>query len=293
MELQVVHLRVNDAATGKPTPVRLRLTDAQGRYYAPLGRLPDLEAIREANPYHGGSVVLAGKAYAYISGACEALLPAGTIHVEISKGPRYQAITQAVDRPAGKLALRFEMKPIADSPLADFALADLFVRLVAEQTDEGELRLIDDYSGEGIAAECAGCKVQVGTYNQGGELGSLVLFNTHRIVYPLRLDQPGFSHYRLEDWIHQAQRKNGRAFFVGERNKRLDGDLPRGVDAVLIGADAAMEPGFCTVAVAGSGRADSTSAIGDAYCLWPKSSGLLEAIKSGTVQLASCRPSAR
>src|SRR5687767_12303982 len=35
MSLQTVHLRVNDAATGRPTPVRLRVTNAAGTYYAP------------------------------------------------------------------------------------------------------------------------------------------------------------------------------------------------------------------------------------------------------------------
>ena len=34
-----VHLRIADPATKKPLPVRLRVTDVSGRYYAPLGRL--------------------------------------------------------------------------------------------------------------------------------------------------------------------------------------------------------------------------------------------------------------
>src|SRR5439155_20878290 len=37
MSLQTVHLRINDAATGQPTPVRLRVTDLGGTYYAPFG----------------------------------------------------------------------------------------------------------------------------------------------------------------------------------------------------------------------------------------------------------------
>ena len=36
-----VHVRVNDAATGQPTPVRIRFTDAEGDYFAPFGRLAD------------------------------------------------------------------------------------------------------------------------------------------------------------------------------------------------------------------------------------------------------------
>ena len=39
-KLQTVHVRVNDA-TGQPTPVRVRFTDDDGVYYAPLGRLTD------------------------------------------------------------------------------------------------------------------------------------------------------------------------------------------------------------------------------------------------------------
>jgi hypothetical protein len=34
-----VHLRVNDAATGQPTPVRLRISGPDGQTFAPLGRL--------------------------------------------------------------------------------------------------------------------------------------------------------------------------------------------------------------------------------------------------------------
>jgi hypothetical protein len=33
-----VHVRINDSSTGKPTPVRLRITDGAGVYHPPLGR---------------------------------------------------------------------------------------------------------------------------------------------------------------------------------------------------------------------------------------------------------------
>ena len=41
MSLQQVHLRINDAATGQPTPVRLGITDADGTHYASSGRLTE------------------------------------------------------------------------------------------------------------------------------------------------------------------------------------------------------------------------------------------------------------
>ena len=296
MDLQVVHLRVNDAATGKPTPVRIRLTDATGRYYAPLGRLPSAEAILKANPFHGGNIVLDGKAYAYIDGACEVLLPAGPIRAEISKGPRYQPIDQTVERLAGKMALRFAITKLGD--LQGMVWADLFTRnlspkaaalagaaeglgyvhLTAEQTNRGDMILIDDFSGEGFA-ECKGdCNVQVGTFNQGGELGSLVLLNAHRVVYPLRLDQPGFEAYTLHDWCHQAHRKKGVVIalvaeldcievlpnlLLGDVDGLLDTGQVGDATAISTVCDALNALEFLFLPMSGSGRSSWTTAIGE------------------------------
>jgi hypothetical protein len=103
-----VHVRVNDAATGQPTPCRIRFTDAAGRYYAPLGRLTKF-AMGD-NEDVGGNVCYLGKEYAYIDGQCEILLPAGKVLVEISKGPEYRPVCQEIDYVAGKLALRFTLE---------------------------------------------------------------------------------------------------------------------------------------------------------------------------------------
>ena len=42
--LQTVHVRVNDAGTGQPTPCRVRFTGPDGTYYAPFGRLTEFAA---------------------------------------------------------------------------------------------------------------------------------------------------------------------------------------------------------------------------------------------------------
>src|SRR5205085_758039 len=82
-KLQTVHVRVNDAATGQPTPVRIRFTDASGCYYPPFGRLPESHiGLVECE----GSVLIDGRAYAYIDGTCEINLPPGPIRVEVHKG---------------------------------------------------------------------------------------------------------------------------------------------------------------------------------------------------------------
>ena len=92
--LHTVHVRVNDAATGQPTPVRLRVTDAQGTYYAPLGRLTKFAL--GANEDVGGNVLVAGLPHAYIDGDCEIRLPAGPLFIEISKGPEYQTLRREI-----------------------------------------------------------------------------------------------------------------------------------------------------------------------------------------------------
>lgn len=301
MSLQVVHLRINDASTRQPTPVRLRLTDEVGRYYAPLGRLLNAEAIHRANPFHGGNVLVDGEEFAYIPGACEVLLPAGPIRVQVCKGPRFVPLDEIVERPAGKMAYRFEIQERSDWPWRDWKLADLLVRnlspkaaalmgaaegldlvhLVAEQSVTGEVLLLDDYSGEGLAAELAGCEVQVGTLNHGGKAGDLVLFNTHRIVFPLRLDAPGFEHYGLVDWLHQAQRKAGMAFYLdGTRAGPLPTEVTKGLNGTLVTQAQTAWDGR----IPASGRLDWTRPLGLHRCRWPRGQTLAQALRSGLVQ---------
>ncbi|MBI1829895.1 MAG: hypothetical protein HYR84_00425 [Planctomycetes bacterium] len=110
--MQQVHLRINDAATGKPTPVRLRITDAAGTYYAPFGRLTDFAT--GVNQDVGGNVLIGAKKWAYIDGTCEILLPPGQLHLEISKGPEYKPIDETITLIAGKMSLRFTIERWCD-----------------------------------------------------------------------------------------------------------------------------------------------------------------------------------
>ncbi len=112
MTMQQVHLRINDAATGQPTPVRLRITDADGIYYAPYGRLT--EFATGVNQDVGGNVMIGARKWAYIDGACEILLPPGKLHIEIAKGPEYTPIDEEMTLLAGKMALRFTIERWSD-----------------------------------------------------------------------------------------------------------------------------------------------------------------------------------
>src|SRR5262249_43016449 len=103
----IVHVRVNDAATGQPTPVRVRFTGPDGEYFAPLGRLT--EFATGYNEDLGGNLELRGQQYAYTDGSFEIALPAGPIIVEVSKGPEYWPLDERIDLAAGKMALRLSV----------------------------------------------------------------------------------------------------------------------------------------------------------------------------------------
>ncbi len=119
--LHTVHVRVNDAATGQPTPCRVRFTGPDGTYYAPFGR--QAEFARGWNEDVGGNVqierwvrgpkgarAMDARKYAFIDGTCEIRLPGGPIHVEVHKGPEYKPLLQEVNQPLGKMALRLTLE---------------------------------------------------------------------------------------------------------------------------------------------------------------------------------------
>jgi hypothetical protein len=123
--LHTVHVRVNDAATGQPTPCRIRFTDTGGRYYAPFGRQTNF--AQGWNEDVGGNLYVQGwqadgegnicpyaRRYAFIDGTCEIGLPAGSIRVEVHKGPEYQPLCEEVILSPNRLALRLSIASWTD-----------------------------------------------------------------------------------------------------------------------------------------------------------------------------------
>jgi hypothetical protein len=271
-KLQTVHVRVNDAATGKPTPVRIRFTDAEGRYYAPFGRLTEFATGMAEDV--GGNVLLDHEAHAYIDGTCEIALPAGTIHVAIDKGPEYRPVREEVELPAGKLALRFVIERWADlraeswysgdtrchflSPHAalleaaaeDVAVVNLLAwECVLHSAEQGNYRAIPNilaFSGQEPALERDGYMVVVNTMNEHAALGSLLLLNCHRVVYPLSCSRGGSAgDWTLAEWCDQCHRKRGLAIgvdFFAEPDRHSHGEIL--ADVILGKIDALQMDGI-------------------------------------------------
>src|SRR4051794_39375869 len=104
-----VHLRINDTATGRPTPVRVRVAGPDGTQFAPLGHAIEIPLGR--NEVVGGHLGLGRERWFYTDGACEIPLPAGVpLRVQAAKGPEYRPLDATATLGAGQMALRFTVE---------------------------------------------------------------------------------------------------------------------------------------------------------------------------------------
>jgi hypothetical protein len=253
MTLQTVHLRINDAATGRPTPVRLRVTDAAGAYCPPFGR--PAEFAHGPHEDVGGNLLLHRDRWTYIDGTCEVAVPPGDITVEASKGPEYRPLRHTTFLPAGKMSLRLAIERWTDlraeswysgdtrahslaphAALLEAAAEDLaVVNLLACQTSIAGLdgHTYTSYpnmlafSGQKPCLERDGHQVVVGTHNRHPVLGKLGLLNTHRAIFPLTFGGPDATDdWSVSDWCDQCHRKGGLAVWtaIDETSCRTPGE---------------------------------------------------------------------
>jgi hypothetical protein len=208
--------------------------DAEGKYHVPFGRQTAL--CEESFHDDGGNVLVDGKEYAYIDGACEISLPSGSIHVEIEKGPEYRPLDARIVLAQGQLSLRFAMERWIDLRAEGWYSGDTGVQFITPHTallegaaeDLGVINLLarawwktsserpsyltypnlTAFSGQRPALEMPGHLVVVNTLNCGGRLGNYALLNCHRVVYPLSFGDPYFN-WTLADVCDQCHRKGG------------------------------------------------------------------------------------
>ena len=88
-----VHGKVVDAATGRPTPVRLAFRSADGRYIPPYGHRTEINDGLFQD--YGADLKLGDSSFAYVDGTFQVELPVGEVYVEMTKGYEYQAVEKA------------------------------------------------------------------------------------------------------------------------------------------------------------------------------------------------------
>jgi hypothetical protein len=236
MPLQNVHIRINDAATGQPTPVRLRVTDAAGNYFAPFGHAAEFPTGR--GEAVGGDVVLNGERWAYIDGTCEIAVPSGELMIQAAKGPEFRSLRETINLPLGKMSLRFAIERLTNlqedgwyagdtrahflSPhaaLLEAAAEDLAIvhvlagatpMLASDGCSYVTYPNLEAFSGQSAALERDGHSIVVGTHNKHPVLGELALLHCHRVVYPLAFGgADATDDWSLGDWCDQCHRKRG------------------------------------------------------------------------------------
>jgi len=270
-----IHIRINDAATRRPTPVRVRVSDAAGKAYAPLGRLP-VFAVGKGEDV-GGQVRLGRDNWYPIDGGCEVPLPAGIpLRIQATKGPEYTPLDETITLGAGQISLRFEIARWHES---DGVTVDTRAHFLSphaallEAAAEGidvvnvlalvhgfvgqdgngypMLSNITSFSGQTPALTSGGHDVYVNTLNAHHALGRLGLLNSHRVVHPLTFGDPdGPDDWSLLDWCGQCHRKCGLVVWVDAfRSDRgiLGGEalaalLLGQVDAIEFDAQARPQP---------------------------------------------------
>lgn len=227
---QTVHVRVNDAASGQPTPCRIRF-ESGGCSFAPFGRLETFSV--EPGTDAGGQVRVGEHNFSYIDGTCEVRLPPGAIAVEVCKGPEFTPLRRVISLAPGQIALRLTVARWTNwrsrgwvsgdtrvlfigphAALLEAAAEDVaVVNLLACQVNPGADRPtatisnILAFSGQAPALERPGHLVVVNTLNGHPSLGSLALLNCHRAVYPLLLGVEGAPAWALADLCDQCHRK--------------------------------------------------------------------------------------
>jgi hypothetical protein len=255
-----VHVRISDAATGQPTPVRLRLVDAAGVCRMPFGRLAEFATGPGEDV--GGQVRLGDAAFAYIDGICEVRLPPGPVRVEAHKGPEYRPLFREVVLGPGKIALRLtierafdwcprgwysgdgraqELSPHAARLEGTAEGLDVVNLLAHERSPASAFINLLAFSGTQPALEGPPCVV-VNTCNTHPVLGTVALLNCHRVVYPLRFGAPnGLDDWSVADWCDQCHRKKG--LVVWPDLPRLTPEHPQGeaLAALLLGKIDAFE----------------------------------------------------
>jgi hypothetical protein len=240
--MNTVHLRINDATTGKPTPVRLRITGPDGAHHAPLGRAVEFPVGR--NEVVGGQVKLGVERWFYIDGSCEIELPAEVpLRVQVTRGLEYTPLDKTVTLGPGQMALRFVMEkfhgwrvstPYPGEIRCHFltphtalleALAEdlVMVNLLAtpqpfpslDGTAYTTVPNLLAFSGQqpALSAE-RDCSVVINTLNTHPVLGKVGLLHSHRPVFPLTFGGDDADDWGICDWCDQCHRKKGLTVWV-------------------------------------------------------------------------------
>ena len=213
---------VSDAATGKPTAVRIHFSDPRGRYIAPYGHHEQINPLWFQD--YGADVVSGGRNFAYVDGEFTTDLPTGDLYVEICKGFEYAPVRRKVTIRPGQRELHLKITHTADWRSRGWVTADTHVHFLSPHTAalqaKGEginivnllasqwgrlFTNVGDIRGRVNVIEDE-TFVYVGTENRNHMLGHMSMLGTQGLpVYPMCCGGPTESWLGDPDFLAMAE----------------------------------------------------------------------------------------
>lgn len=207
-----LHGQVVDAATGRPTPVRLAFRGTNGRYIPPYGHRTEINDAWFQD--YGADVKLMDTSFAYVDGTFQVELPVGDVCLEMTKGYEYEAVRQKLRIEPGQRELKLEIGRFENLRARGWVTADTHVHFLSPPTAllEGQaegLNLINllaaqwsdlftnvgDLSYGPLTSRDGETIVQVSTENRQHILGHLGLLGVQGApVFPMSAGGPGESY---------------------------------------------------------------------------------------------------
>jgi hypothetical protein len=225
--------RVLDAATRRPTPVRLAFRTRDGRYIPPYGHRSEVNTGWFQD--YGADVSVGDSSFAYVDGTFQVELPVGEILVELSKGFEYTPVRRRLSIAPGQRELDLEIARFTNLRAKGWVTADTHVHFLSPSTAvlEGQaegLNLVSllaaqwgdlftnvgDLAHGPLVSRDGETTVQVNTENRQHLLGHLGLVGGHGApVFPMSASGPGESYLgdplwtTLGDWAERQRARSG------------------------------------------------------------------------------------
>jgi hypothetical protein len=256
--------QVVDAATRRPTPVRLSFHSPNGRYLPPYGH------ATEINPGwfqdYGADLQLGEASFAYVDGTFQVELPVGEVYVEMTKGFEYEAVRKKLNIRPGQRELKLEIPRMEDLRSRGWVTADTHVHFLSPPTAilEGQaegVNLINllasqwgdlftnvgDLSAGPVTSRDGETLVWVGTENRQHILGHIgLLGGKGPPVYPMCTSGPSESYLgdpawsTMAEWADACRQREGLAVAVhfAYPTSEIAADIVLGkIDAVEVRPD--------------------------------------------------------
>ncbi len=214
-----LHVTIEDASTGLPTPARVHFRAPDGRYLPPYGHRHEVNDNWFED--YGGDLKLGSTQYAYVDGRFQVELPVGEVYVELSKGFEYRPVRQRLLIEPGLRELKLRLERPLNLRREGWVTADTHVHFLSPETAvleaQGEgINLVNllasqwgdlftnvgDITGNAAGASRNDTIVWVGTENRQHLLGHISLLGTKGDpVVPMCASGAGESYLGDPTWM--------------------------------------------------------------------------------------------